>query len=181
MNSENTFEPVEFSCPNCGEKVDIPVTLCPICNSVLSRVDETLSKELIKGRSLTRIILGSSFIVMLVSNILQVIILNNHTSIQEFVTLVLTALLYIFFYNGFNIARWITIVFLGAGGLIGINLGISLMSKSWLALIAIVIGIIYVGFSVLLIKAKPIKYFQEYQRKKRKMNKENTTLWMLII
>lgn len=34
---------IEFFCPNCGEKVNYPATLCPNCNSVLSRVDEKLS------------------------------------------------------------------------------------------------------------------------------------------
>ena len=181
MNNQNTLEPVEFFCPNCGEKVNYLVTLCPICNSVLSRVKVKLTRELIKGQNLTRIILSSTFILMLVSNILKVILTKHPTSSQDFIWLVLTALLFIFFYKGFNIARWLTIVFFGMGGVIGINLGISLLSKSWLALIPIVIGFVYVGFSVLFIKAKPVKYFQEYQRLKRKTNKEMTTFWMLII
>jgi hypothetical protein len=171
MNTQNTFEPVEFFCPNCGEKVNYSTTLCPNCNSILSRFDEKLSKELIQGQTLTRIILISSFCVILIANILGIIIPNLRTSTQAFITLVLTALLFIFCYKGFAIAKWITIIFFGITGLTGIKLGISLMSKTWFALIIIVLAAIYVGFSVLLIKSKPIKYFQEYQKIKRKMSK----------
>jgi len=173
MNTQNTFEPVEFFCPNCGEKVNYSVTLCPICNSVLSRVEVKLTRELIKGRNLTRIILISSFCVILTANILGIIVPNLRTLTQAFITLVLTALLFIFCYKGFAIAKWITIIFLGVTGLTGIKLGISLMSETWFALIIIVLAVIYVGFSMLLIKSKPVKYFQEYQRIKRKMSKEN--------
>ena len=102
-----------------------------------------------------------------------IIIPDLQLSVGGIITVIILALLYILFYKGYNFARWMTIVFLGIAGITGIRLGISLLSKSWFVLIEIALATIYVGFSVILIIAKPIKYFQEYQKIRRKKSMQN--------
>ena len=181
MISQNTFEPMEFFCTNCGEKVTYSATLCPNCGSVLSNIDIKYSKELIRGRTILRIIMGSSFTVILIGNILSVIITNRQPSIGALTTLVLTSLLYICFYKGFTFAKWLTIFFLGVGGIYGIKFGISIITKAWFAFIPIIIGLIYVVFSIILIKSNSIKLFQNFQWKIRQKKDGNYTFWIMII
>jgi len=179
MFNQNEIEAEEFFCSECGTKVDYSTTLCPNCGSVLSNIDIKISKEVIRRRTIIRLIPGSSFTIILFGNILNMIITYRQPSTSALITLVLTLIVYIYFYKGSSFAKWITIFVLGVGGLYGIKLGIELVSKAWFASIPIVIGLIYVAFSIILIKSKSIKLFQEFQRMIRQKNDGGQIFWIL--
>jgi len=184
MNNRNTqsdSDQKDSFCSTCGEQINFNTKHCPNCGTELLMDGDKSTKELKQGQSLTRIILTSSFAIILISNVLELIISNKQCSSNALIILILVVILYTLFYRGYSFARFIAIAILGLSGLYGIIAGILIMSKSWLALLPIGVGILYVFFAVILFRVKSIKLFQEYQRKNRKMIKKSTTIWIVII
>jgi predicted amidophosphoribosyltransferase len=80
MLAQNENKSEELFCQECGEKVSYLETLCRNCGKSLDGVDKKLSKVLERGRFLTRIILSSTILIMIITVTLEVLISNNNNS-----------------------------------------------------------------------------------------------------
>lgn len=181
MSFQNITNCEEFFCSTCGEQISYDVKKCPNCGAELLISDAKDIEELKQGHSLTKKILSSSFGLILVLSLLDFLITKNQSSSKVLIVIVLILLLYILFYRGHNFARYITVAMLGCIGVFGIIKGSLMITRSFLALIPIALGILYVFFSLVLLTSRSVRIFQTYQKNNRIKDKENTTFWMLII
>jgi len=169
MDTRNEIEFEELVCSDCGEQISPTDIICPKCESLFED-DKNVDTIIEQGRALAIIIILVSLIITLFSGTMSA--LKLEFSISFLTRLALSVILYTLFYQGYNFARLIMIVLFGIAGLFGIISGIKLLNESWLAVILIFIGVVYISVSVMLLKIKSIKVFQEYQREKRKMSRE---------
>ena len=168
MNTQTGSELEELLCSDCGEKVSPADIKCPKCGAEFENDISDLDEEVTKGRKLAISVIAVSVAMLLVSGIIRMVNFDAGTLLTYFIRQGLTVLLLTLFYQGINGARIIMLVLFCIGGVISLVNGILLTNTTGLRILLILFGMIYVGISVVLASAKPIKTFQEYQREYNK-------------
>ena len=153
----------EFFCSDCGERIGPADARCPKCGAEFIEDEKFISVEIEQGRKLARIIIGTSITILILTGIFNLMKFDGH-SLLFLIHLGLLIVLFRAFYQGIKGAKYIMIALFGIAGLYGAFLGLLYMSKHWLGMLFLLLGLLYIGFSVLLIISQPIKLFQEYQK-----------------
>jgi hypothetical protein len=181
MLTPNEIEAEDLLCSECGVEVSSYDINCPNCGSEFKDNEKYQSAEIEQGRKLARVIMGSVLAVLFIIGIFDLADFDIRSWTSFFIRLALTILMFRLFYQGIKGAKYIMIVLLGIAGLYGIFMGVVYMSKTLIGLLPVVIGLLYIVFSIILIKSNSIKLFQEFQRKIRQKNNGNYTFWIMII